>query len=63
MSIPQEPDTPEIRDPNDPTLPENQPIDTPTEIPEREEAPWQAPGTDEPPMRTPRDNPDVETEI
>ena len=60
MSIPQEPGTPEIQDPSDPTLPENRPIDTPTEIPERDEPPWQAPGTDDTPMRTPREDPDTQ---
>ena len=60
MTIPQQPDEPEIQDP---TLPENRPIDTPTEIPTHEEPEWRAPGENEPPMRLPRDNPDVETEF
>ena len=61
MTIPQEPPPgPEIQDP---TLPENQPIDTPTEIPIHDEPGWRAPGEGEPPMSLPRENPNAETEI
>lgn len=61
MTIPQEPPPePEIQDP---TLPENRPIDTPTEIPVHDEPDWRAPGEGEPPMRLPRENPDPGTEI
>ena len=60
MTIPQEPPEPEIKEP---TVPEDRPIDTPIEIPERDEPGWRAPGDQEPPMRLPRENPDVETEI
>ena len=60
MTIPQQPPEPEIQDPE---LPENRPIDTPTEIPVHDEPGWRAPGEGEPPMRLPRENPDGETEI
>lgn len=60
MTIPQQPPEPEIQDP---TLPENRPIETPTEIPPHDEPDWRAPGESEPPMQLPRENPDVETEI
>jgi len=52
------PDEPEIP-PEDP----NPPIDSPPEFPEIDEPDWQAPGTADPPMRMPGDNPDVETEL
>jgi hypothetical protein len=61
-----------IQPPRDPTDPEEQPPSIeppsdpqreppPTELPPTDEPVW-APGTDEPPLRTPRD-PDVETEL
>ncbi|HET6746455.1 MAG TPA: hypothetical protein VFH90_11495 [Candidatus Limnocylindria bacterium] len=60
MTIPQQPDEPEIQDP---TLPGNRPIDTPNEIPQREDPGWRAPGENEPPMSLPRENPDGEPEL
>ncbi len=60
MTIPQQPPEPEIQDP---TLPENRPIDTPTEIPPHEEPGLEAPGSDEPPMTLPREDPEPEAEI
>lgn len=45
---PREDEVPERREP---------PVEAPTEPPAR------APGAEEPPLRLPRDNPDVETEI
>ena len=60
MTIPQQPPEPEIQDP---TLPENPPIDTPTEIPPHDEPGWRAPGENEPPMEAPREEPEVEADI
>ena len=50
-------------DPSDPDLPPaiDEPPDPLPEPPDYE--PVWAPGADDPPMRLPRDNPDVETEI
>jgi hypothetical protein len=57
---PNTPQDPEIPSPEqDPEMP----IDTPQEVPERNEPDWHAPGAEDTPMRMPRDNPDVETEI
>jgi hypothetical protein len=70
--MPTQPLNPEIPDieeppsesPNSPIdTPTDTPIDTPPEVPERQEPGWQAPGADDAPMRMPRDNPDVETEL
>jgi hypothetical protein len=52
------PDEPEIP-PEDP----NPAIDSPPEFPETDEPGWQAPGTTDPPLRMPSENPDVETEL
>lgn len=62
-----------IQPPRDPTDPDQQPPGIeppadphpqgpPVEMPAIDDPVW-APGTDEPPMRTPRESPDVETEI
>jgi hypothetical protein len=54
MTIPQEPPTePEIQDP---TLPENRPIDTPTEVPELTEPEIRAPGSEDAPINAPRED-------
>jgi hypothetical protein len=57
-----DPDVPEVEEPQ-PGVPSDTPIDTPPGFPEPDEPGWQAPGADDAPMRLPRDNPDVETEI
>ena len=54
MTIPQQPPDQEIP---------STPIDTPDEPNLDDEPGWQSPGVDEPPMRLPRENPDVETEL
>lgn len=62
MTIPQPPPDREI--------PDAPPIDTPNEIPPEvppqgppgQEPDWRSPGEEEPPMRMPIDNPDVETD-
>lgn len=53
---------------NDPELPEPMPVPEPDPepggpVPETSGPPLSAPGVDGPPLRMPRDNPDVETEI
>jgi hypothetical protein len=53
---------------NDPELPEPMPEPEPDPepggpVPETTDPPLSAPGVDGPPLRMPRDNPDVETEI
>jgi hypothetical protein len=54
------PDEPEREiPPEDP----DSPPDLPPEFPEPDEPGWQAPGTPDPPLRMPSDNPDVETEL
>jgi hypothetical protein len=58
------PDDPEREiPPEDPDFPPDSPPDSPPEFPETDEPGWRAPGTADPPMRMPSDNPDVETEL
>lgn len=56
MTIPQQPP-----DPNMPPI--DTPSETPPEVPPAREPDWRSPGSDEPPMRMPEDNPDVETDL
>jgi len=58
---PGDPDFPEIEEPQ-PNSPEETPIDTPQEVPQRREPDWRSPGTEEPPMRMPGEQPDPEAE-
>lgn len=65
MTIPHDPQEPEIREPDENDVPEVPDRDVPDEAPERQEPDYRAPGDSIPdsPMRMPGDNPDVETEI
>jgi hypothetical protein len=60
MTIPQPPPDIELPNPGDPGVPDEVP---PQEIPPGREPEPEMPGTDEPPVRLPSDNPDVETEL
>lgn len=62
---PGNPDAPEIQEPQpgSPNSPVETPIDTPQEVPERDEPNWGPPGTDDAPMRMPGEHPDPEAEM
>jgi hypothetical protein len=59
---PGETDIPEIEEPK-PNSPDETPIDTPQEVPQRKEPDWRSPGTEESPMRMPGEQPDPEAEM
>ena len=47
-------------DPDQPDVPGNE---TPPEVPGDEDGDWPRPNVDDPPLRMPGENPDVETEL
>ena len=63
MTIPQPPPDIELPNPSDPGVPATPDEIPPGEMPPGREPEPEIPGSDEPPMRMPGENPDVETEI
>ena len=59
MTIPPQPPDPQF--PDEPGI--EIPPEVPEEVPPGREPDWRSPGSEEPPIRMPDDNPDVETEL